>query len=658
MEGRIGLMSASSLVCQVLLLIAALTPNSATAQSSSQESAFSTIIEGTLLRTASVTRFADLLRLVPAFTETSLDGFQLSGSLGSTSPYRQPRWRVSIDGREINRPWLWSMQPELLPVPISSIARVVIDPLPGPGPGGISAGGWIRIETIPVGEGVNAAMIASVGNEAGDPGPFRYTELATPNVDRIGPTADGRLTFASSGWWTEFSMRADQSHPTDERIIRRVQRLFAGKPLVTLLHPQFQVGVRGPSGEHRLVVDASLLRDMLFLPAIGAELPVTLNARSAEAFGQFVLPGRTLRYAFATSRLAASERANRESLDLHWASRKVGGRLEMVTTREAWGWHVAAQAWYSRLSSEQLPEASTILRPELEVGLEVGGAEGWSNALVVQAGWPVGSSATIPSVVYELVSGLGPTRFSLRASFLSEAPDSREDESFWLREGWDYPGQAAGRTVVEAPSTERILSVDAGLRRSLKNGASWGVFAFLRSFSGLNLSEVSLIPDSLSESRYLASRVLSADGSGQVKGARAWYRQTMGRHMWHRLDYAYRLPTAGGDLAFWQAWSPLPRVEMRYILSVEAVPRTTLLVAARFRTSTSWPSIATGPFTSRTETLPASVTVDLTITKRLWGPRMRAFVVFRNLTGGNGRTHPLGADQDLTFVAGLSLGAG
>jgi hypothetical protein len=624
-----------------------------------QESAFSTVIDRSLIRSAGITRFSDLLRLIPTFTETSLDGFRVSGSLGSASPFRAARWRVSVDGREVARPALLDTHPETIPVSVSSIQRVIVDPTPAAGPGGLSAGGWIHIETARPAPGLKTEAIGAVGNEVGDPGPFRYTDFESPNIDRVGPTADGRITLAGPVWWSSIGMRADQSHPTDRQIAQRVEWLFAGKPLITLLQPRVEIGRSGSGGTHRISADLTILRDMLFLESVGAELPTIRRSQGVEAYGTFLRPGgTTLSYALSASRVAFSERGNRRDLDLDWAASQVSGRVQLSTVRDGWDWRVALQTVSTRLDSGQLSPAPTVWVPRIEAGLRLGSSRTWSHTMLVDATLPVGQVGVIPpSLTYQLDSGQRPVRFTVRATFMSESPFARIDEAFWLREGWDYPGPGSGRSrAPDTPTNERTISLDAAIRQTRENGVTWGIAGFIRSYSGLNLAGVSLVPDSLFEARYLATRSFPGGTDGRVQGLRIWYRQPIGPHMWHRVDYTHRRPVSAGDVTFWQSWRSLPSQEMRYLLSVEAVPRTTLLLAARFRTATLWPSILAGPFSSKSERLPPTLVVDLTITKKLWGPRIRAFVGFRNLTGGNGRTHPLGSDQDLTFTAGLGLG--
>src|SRR5690606_24411148 len=123
--------------------------------------------------------------------------------------------------------------------------------------------------------GVSLEGSAAAGNAIGDPGPFRYTGYASPNIDRIGPAFGASAAVAGAHTHARLFVRADEHHATDARIRERVYQHYYGvkQPRLFLNAFGLDAGTTGRLGTHRLYAAFSRFQDLPFVAPLGLEIP-------------------------------------------------------------------------------------------------------------------------------------------------------------------------------------------------------------------------------------------------------------------------------------------------------------------------------------------------------------------------------------------------
>ncbi|NBC17074.1 MAG: hypothetical protein GVY18_07135, partial [Bacteroidetes bacterium] len=180
------------------------------------------------VRQAGITRLGDLFRLLDDWDAATIDGYTWQAAAAGLAPLQTSTWTLLVDGQPVDLGLLDAPVLDMLPLPLSEIAYVEVISRPAFVAGMMAPAGTIHLHTRDPAGGLGLKGTVSAANEVGDPGPYRYTDFATPNIDRIGPTYEAAAFVADSTAHVRAFLKADEHHATDEQIEQRVRTLFPG----------------------------------------------------------------------------------------------------------------------------------------------------------------------------------------------------------------------------------------------------------------------------------------------------------------------------------------------------------------------------------------------------------------------------------------------
>ncbi|MBO6576356.1 MAG: hypothetical protein JJ976_13145 [Rhodothermales bacterium] len=584
-------------------------------------------LDGDTIRKLGLVRLGDILERSALYAPISADPLARDGVVAEAGLPGVQSFRVTLDGVPLESWMLGVPHLEMLPVSASRIEHVVIA-APGATGADFSSTGWIHITTKSPGS-LRANAVITAGNEVGDPGPFRYTRFATPNIDRHGPSADLAVSGSRGEVGLHGGIRADQAHFTDPDILDRVYVLYDGvrKPRVTLFRPSAGVSWRA----HSASFAALRMRDLPFFELMGSELPASRHVEAAQGGGRLESPLGAVHYGWRWSRSRFLPRESLGDLELGWAERS--GLLQARLERRTGTVRIALER--RRLRGYELDNTGVLTFGGERRSVST---RGWLRRFAGQLSL---GSGIRPGLLAELDSGPSPHRLQVRGTFLASPPSGAAAS---LAAGWDFPGPGSGQALeTERVSALRMSAVDVSYVRDL-GGRRAGAHAWLRRIHDAPAPLTRMQPDSLFLARYAGTWTFGQDARGTLAGLRIWGSVRAGEHFAQRVSYTVILP-AGGQPAVSDRWSTIPRTRIHYALSMMPVPRVHLEVLFRFRSSAEWPHLS--------DRVPASARLDLTASKDLWGERGGVFARARNVLRSQYRTHPAAPAEDLLFEVGL-----
>ena len=547
------------------------------------------------LEAAGAMHLHDALRLAGVLDAVSVDGFDAE-PLGTALPFGE-RVRVLVDGAPaaggagVEAPGL-----DALPVALGEVARVVVCPGAGLAVGALG-GAWVDVQTSHPGRAFGAI---GYGNETGDSGPLRYVPgRGAPNVDRWGPYAEGGAATPDGARRAWAVARYRTFLPTDPAIQPRTTAATARYP--KRVGTVAALAARAPGVQVR--VGGRAFTDLAFAAPLAREVPFDAGSAQATVAAE---RGGVRGWAHAARlNLGASSRDGL-GFDPAWAETRLGAALVVASGRAEAGVrveHVAAEA------------------PGLGDGtVTVGRA--WARA--ERGTRAAGGAATVALVAADAPGGgaaldgwlRGPVDLRVSASARRTLAGEDRDLAFWRSRGYARFGAAL---PAPAPLDVARLRLDASAGRG--GARVWASAEGVGARGTVALDR----PDSpgaldVAEGLSLAGRA-GASWAGRGVRVRAW---------------GEARGAVAGTSAFYQAWRRVPRLRAVADVWVRPDGRLALWSRVEARGGAAWAGFPEPD-------VPAALVLDLGVSRRFWGERVRLSLGGRNVLGAEERTHPLGA---------------
>jgi hypothetical protein len=605
-------------------------------------SAFTRVVPGETLRLAGVMRLAEVFRLVDDWDATTQDEFYWDAAPAGGAV--DPGWLLMIDGQRSELELFGSPSLARIPVPLELIDRIEFVRTPKVTGGELASAGVIHIHTREPPPGLSAGGWATTGSEIGDPGPFAFTPLATPNVDRLGNDGSGRVAYRRGTWYAEATLQVAKQNPTDPAIFDRYSAASRGEVRLrsSLLAPTVRLGVRRRGGVHTLSLRHSRARDFLPLEPAAGELAVT------ERYTQVGLDGswgtrqpRTLRYFASWTRNQAEPRGAGLPVPFSWRTRTIGAGAEWLQVWTAARLTVGARLRHLTAETSQPLDDSRLIT-----------AAGYGE-LVPAAGHLPRIAAEVSTTDGDLGAAVAISRswrpargaaVELSASYSTRGPATENSVWSWTDRGYSLLRDAGVVATVTGPVGRRgTLGFDLGTSVTTSAWSSLRVEWFWRRHTGLTLVERALALDAADRS-FEGPATAVTDGAGQVAGGLVTVEARVARFS-SRLSYRLQEAVAGDD-QFRAALDQVPHHTLRAALTLTAAPGLDLWTMMEYRSPSRWREFEAieaatgGAYQAR---VPAWAGLDVAVQKWLWRRRLRAHLGFRNLLGADVRYHPAGS---------------
>ena len=622
------------------------------------------VIHAAEIEASGATRLSDLFSMIDTWSAVSVEGYATAASAFGLAPYAAPAWTLFVDGLPVDLSSFGAKNLNTLPLHLLQIDSVTVISRPVEIAGVFAPSGALVLHTRTPGRGWSARGHVSAGNEVGDPGPFRYTAFASPNIDRIGPTYLAEVSYADTGWFVRAGLKADEHHATDAALDERVRAVYVGvkKARLFVFAPSIMLGLNGRRGRHRLFAGTTRFQDLRFFDPLGIEVPTDEHFRFAGLSGDFA-PGQAsgLRYRLRFSSTDHDPRPNQRGFVLDWRQDRLRGNVEMRfapgRARLALGASLDARRV---LTTDRLSRRSITL-PGVFVRLAVRPAPAWTHRMALHltraprdafASGRLGFEGLATSVLHPAPAHT----FTFTLAYAVRTPNEEDTPWLWTLRGFRFferSGADLGLPPFLLPS--RTLTGELSWRWRRSPALTVDLTAAYRRFRGLTLATTAfhLDPDGPG---FAPRTVVHIGVSGQVLGAAARVRWQPTPSLDQRFSYAFLRPVSGANVAFRQAWAGIPGHRASYTVRFEPVARLSLYARVRFESETLWPGFRPADFESGgrfPSERPAYLMIDLSVQKRLWRDHLRVALSFHNLTNGAYRPHPAGAVTNLTVYVHL-----
>ena len=587
------------------------------------------------LEAAGAVRLAGLLRLLDAPRRHTTHGLLWPALFGEAAPSGPGEKALVLDGEPLAPDLLGLNDLERLPADVPDLARLTFCPGPQLVDGRMWDGGALFLETRPQ-PGLRGGVF--IGNEVGDPGPFRYVD-GNVNIDKFGPDYAGAAVWRdryTSPMSADARFKIRRFYATDPEVYERTVTAAGDFPRLRFLSGEVRGRFGLLGGRHAVSAMASGGNVLPFIPTLGQEVPARPIWSQGSLSGDLPLrAGVALAYRVRGAHEQVESRNLAFPAALDWSASTGHALLEIRgtrgTTRTAWGGSVQ----HVRVSAPGDAGGFTLGRLHAQVR-----RDGW-GLIGTSAFGPSGQGGTSAGW---LVRTLGATRFTSQLDVSRTLPEERAGLAFWQSRGADaftLSSVERSATPVRSRDAARLRLDAARLAGTLRLHATAGV----RAARGVGVEQARFAAlDSLGLPttgvvRFLAD-ASGVDGhvGGAVEGARGIARARL---------FVDARGALSGTAAYREAWRTVPSLRGGGRLSLHPDASFSAFTSLEVLSGTRWAAYAA----DGRENLPPVALLDAALRKTLWGGRLRTTLLFRNLLSAPERYEPRGVVLDLRLYA-------
>jgi len=608
------------------------------------------------LRRAGVTRLADIVLLVEDWRPTTVDGFTWRGA-SSLGLYDGRQWQVQVDGKPLAIDIFATSALNRVPVSMTQIDSIEVFTLPAIHNGRFVDAGLIHVHTIRLPAGWSGGARVFAGNETGEPGPYQFTELRTPNVERIGP--DYSLDAARGGraGFARATYAALRSYAYDNATATRNEAIVGG----TDLHLDVEGGMgrarlRIGESDHDVLIGGSRFDDFYFLKPYGREIPARARTTLLAASGRLRMgASRSVSYRVGYSRNEVAYRQNALSLDLDWAYDRTYGELELEYAGATNG--VTAGFGVERTEVETAFELGRSKLETARVYADTyhrggGRLENRIGALLL-----LGEDDVAFNAVWQASAQTRGHRLEANLSYAERVPECDDRIWYWDERGYEFLGDN-GVEITRHGSLDvaRRASADFAWRPPAARQVTCEARIFWRFLWDQYVERQGYQYDATDKS-FLGPVGLFAGERGAVAGVKLAVNVNASKNLETRLVYEFQ-SDVGADAELAAAWDAVARHHFRVAARYTVNRKFGLWALFSYWSATHWRDYEAVEIQSGGEyavRLPAIALLDVGLDKWFWHERVRGNVLFRNALDRTVRFHPVGATFDLTVFLQIEV---
>jgi hypothetical protein len=610
------------------------------------------VITAEVLRHAGIRRLSEIFTLIDDWDVTTIQGFTWGASPHGLASYGRPSWTVMLDGQIVDLASFGVRSLDRLPATLGQIDSVRVTSTPVLIDGAFVESGILHVHTRRPGQGFSLRAHGMTANETGDPGPYLFTELRTPNIDRMGSGASGVISYAGGRFYVEVGGLIQEHFVTNPPIRQRNFDISVEYPIIKQGAASLRAGLDVGGSRHAFYLVHSYTRDYYFLKQFGREVPVESPLTHIGIDGKFRTRGAiSLRYRLAYSANALAEHENSLDLDYDWGLTRWRAELEARRDRRS---HRAKLGLSLDAASAETgyplsDDGFTLLRAYGELAYRLSPAHDQVLA------WQLTTDSENLGYKAALTHRWRPApdhQLKVAIAYLERIPAEDDRIWYWYRRGYRFlPDNGVPVTVDGEPGTARTASADLRWTAGLSDDLRVRLGGYLRSLSGLSLEDQPFQFDSASGAFSGPVRLVTGR-SGEIGGAELgadW--ATLPRL---EIGSYYRFQDIlGGDELFENAWRTVPKHRLRITALYTPWESFSLRAALRYRSSSRWADYrdadeqSDGAYSSKVDD---ALELDLAAQKWFWQHRLRLHLSLRNVFDDAAPHHPIGPAFGLTLA--------
>lgn len=604
----------------------------------------------------------------------SLDRMSLKINTGAYG-YYGPQPEYQLDGIPFD-PTIFGMNyTQLLPVSLSQIEDINIQNGLGVKNGTNYVSGLIDLRSVPLKDGLSVFGSGQFGHNSDEPGPWIFDEtVVTPNVERFGPWADLGLSFKTGNWYVKGLYRSHRYLDINPHVQTRIKSLLYDP--VTRDYPEAvskttlglaETGFQNKSVQLKLQAIQTESEDFIYFQPLGKEIPSDFSTKQFTADGRFFLSEDFGIHAMAQYRQKDTDyRKNQLEYRFDWNQTDKIAKASFFFDTEKVRFDVGSEVHQTETIASGLTDSDqryvelfmdqqTEVTSRLRFGTYTATTFHENQQPLRVRGF----------VEFDVLNGWTTT---VGSSYSELLPETANPVDEWITRGYDIMDRMKIPIFIphDIPNTKLytlsnhhsitisdFVHVNLGaeyIHHLNLNIAYQDVYYYL--FFSTTPGGYYLFPNHSGER-------LRLNFDTEINWLDS-FTQTFG---------VYWSQTLEGTSTYKNYWKTVPEYLIRHSSIFTPYPDLEMRLNIQYQTETVWDELSRldgrlnrtfhNQFPFRffefSNTVPANINIDLTLSKWFWEQRVRAVFMLSNLFNQKYRTHPIGSEEGFGYMLRLEL---
>lgn len=623
------------------------------------------------LQSAAITRLSDIYTLIPDLDFYTIDGYRHAPINNLIFDNGNFDHIIMVNGVKVDLNYWGKSNINHLPIHINQIDSIIIFTKPILYKGELSNNLLVDIITSKPKSGLNLSYIYSSANETGDPGPYRYTEYISHNVDQVGPDNSFYINYGSSKFNGTFTVVDHVSPATDLEILNRTPNWVFQNIQVRLFGTSLRANLNSKIGSHNLfasftktgdaVLGSVYGADLIFIDRFNREIPnenqtILLNLSNSIPISEN--SEITLDFSANQKEMFQSKLFDEFSFD--WKENNYQTKLQFDKQISTAHFNVGVnhnyQAVQSKISSFRKSRNFTSiytswdfpsvkkLNHTFDLNYKIGEADN-GLALFLKNKFIINSSTSI----------------SLNLSSVDLDHSHNNSIEYWINRGYNIPVVSDSIIIFdEFFNKGNLKSLQLAVAYKINSHAEITGGTSLDSYTGLYSSYRFVDFDTVNSTIYNNSIHPPEKSNGSLTSLFIQFSDQLTHNFSHRFSYIYRT-SLFNNFIFDDAIDMLSSHRIFYSINYKPFDDIYFGADANYSTATEWfnfRQIGSSSNDLYNFTVPNRVVINIAASKTFYKEHFKLSAMVKNLLNHKVQYHPLGSTFDMMFVLKLELNVG
>lgn len=611
--------------------------------------------------------FNKLFDISTEWQSNSIDGFRWKAASLRNQLDQSQQWNLMIDGQNIRFNTLNMININQIPLSFSLIDSIENVVQPQIYKGKFSGNGLINLITQKPKQGLAFKASVFTGNEAGDPGPYKYTSYNSENIDVIGPHYSLAVQYGHEFIDVSLNYKANRflypipDKPVGSRagIYQFEHRKIYSDGVSSVINLNFIPGYHKiiflytTSGKYNFLSPYG--SDILYFEPASRELPFDTRFGHLGFIGKF-LDNRnySLNYSLTTSinNLMKPYEVNHSYYKIFY--RDFSFDWELTSNYDNFNYSVGSSFERTKLTTNIIFNNKSNEHIHF-YGSFSGNLNKWLESSLNLYSTYNGINISYKSSMNTNVIIDSNRLLRVLLTYQEYLNSERNDISYWVSNGFYFSDDFKNNISFENNlAKSKRYGLEFGYEEQLNKNLKLTTDILLYSFEHEPVwsSNYSFINNNLSSITTYNKRI-----SGKSFVLKTGLSHKMNSRILHGLNYCYSKPIAG-DRLFFEESKIFPNHQLKYSFLFSLGNKLSVLSTLTYTSESLWNEFKNAYIESQglyNFRLPSKILIDLSLQKYFWAEKLRVNFLFKNILGQDNRQVPYGAIFDFTLMMTADL---